>query len=224
MYPFLSRGASTSFWGEIRKSAPCRGGRFTRASHPKTNRSVVTLLILCLATLGGCSSGPANPPVSVPLPSPELREIANCSREPNRNGTNIYRCQTSLGPLFVTTVKDCSIPEKFTFQATTRQLLVGVVDLTVMSQDPVTFNSLKALHSVVHGTMDVDPFIMSIYTFHQNDCVTDLVVWKGSSRQKPSMDDAATFATESSSLAKRLVPKLIYPKELSSKELTSAAG
>jgi hypothetical protein len=115
--------------------------------------------------------------------------------------------------VFVTTVKDCSIPEKFTFQATTRQLLVGVVDLTVLTQDPMTFNSLKALHSLVHGTMDVDPFIMSIYTFHQNECVTDLVVWRGSSRDKPSPEDASKFSGVSSSIAQQLVPTLVPIKE-----------
>ena len=182
------------------------------------------ILIVCLTTLAGCSSGPGNPPVSVPLSAPEVREVAKCSREPDRYGTNIYKCPSTLGSLFVTTVKDCSIPEKFTFQATTRQLLVGVMDLTVMSQSPVSFNSSKALHSVVHGTMDVDPFIMSIYTFHQNDCVTDLVVWKGSSKEKPSIEDTTAFADVSSSLAQRLVPKLVHAGDLSSKEVTRAAG
>lgn len=182
------------------------------------------ILIVCFTTLPGCSSGPGNPPVSVPLPAPEVRKIANCSREPDENGTNIYKCPSALGPLYVTTVKDCSIPEKFTFQATTRQLLVGVMDLTVMSQTPIAFDSSKALHSVVHGTMDVDPFLMSIYTFHQNDCVTDLVVWKGSSREKPSNEDVSTFANASSSLAQRLVPNLVHAGDLSSKEVTRAAG
>jgi hypothetical protein len=115
--------------------------------------------------------------------------------------------------MFVTTVKDCSIPEKFTFQATTRQLLVGVMDLTVMSQEPETLNSVKTLHSIVHGTMDVDPFIMSIYTFHQNDCITDLVVWKGSSRLKPSPDETTKFSEVSSSLAKNLVATLVPSQE-----------
>lgn len=193
MYPFLFRGASTSF-------------------------------LICLVTLCGCSSGPSNPPVSVPLPAPEVREAAGCTKERDGQGANIYKCQSEMGPMFVTTVKDCSIPEKFTFQATTRQLLVGVMDLTVVSQDPVTFNSHKALRSVVHGTMDVDPFLMSIYTFHQNECVTDLVVWRGSSRDKPSAEDTANFVQVSSSIAERLVPKLIPSKSRSSKESERAAG
>ena len=224
MYPFSSRGASTSFLGKMPKTAPSSGGKYPAAYPIRFGWMVLSLQLLCLVTILGCSSGSGTPPVSVPLPAPEVREIANCLREPDRHGTNIYRCQSSLGPLFVTTVKDCSIPEKFTFQATTRQLLVGVMDLTVIRQDPVTFHSLKALQSVVHGTMDVDPFIMSIYTFHQIDCVTDLVIWKGSSREKPSADETSTFANESSSLAQRLAPKLVPANDVSFKEFVSAAG
>jgi hypothetical protein len=87
------------------------------------------------------------------------------------------------------------------------------MDLTVMSQEPETLNSVKTLHSIVHGTMDVDPFIMSIYTFHQNDCITDLVVWKGSSRLKPSPDEATKFSEVSSALAKNLVATLVPSQE-----------
>jgi hypothetical protein len=185
MYPVSFRGASTSFF---------------------------ILVALASAPLTGCSSGPANPPVSVPLNPPEAREV-QCEKQRSLHGPNIYQCQSELGPMFVTTVKDCSIPEKFTFQATTRQLLVGVMDLTVISQEPQTLNSVKTLHSIVHGTMDVDPFIMSIYTFHQNECITDLVVWRGSSHGKPSADDTAKFSEVSSSIAKNLVATLIPTQE-----------
>jgi len=181
MYPFLFRGASTSF-------------------------------VFLLATLAACSSGTSTPPVSVPLNQPEVREV-KCEKQRGSHGPNIYQCQSELGPMFVTTVKDCSIPEKFTFQATTRQLLVGVMDLTVISQEPETLNSVKTLHSIVHGTMDVDPFIMSIYTFHQNECITDLVVWRGTTHGKPSPDDTAKFCAVSSSIAKNLVATLVPTQE-----------
>jgi hypothetical protein len=137
----------------------------------------------------------------------------NCEKQISVHGPNIYQCKSELGPMFVTTVKDCSIPEKFTFQATTRQLLVGVMDLTVISQEPETLNAVKTLHSIVHGTMDVDPFIMSIYTFHQNDCITDLVVWRGAAHGKPSADDTAKFSEVSSSIARNLVATLVPTQE-----------
>lgn len=180
--------------------------------YPVLFRGASTSFLLLIATVAGCSSGTSTPPVSVPLNQPEVREV-RCEKQRSVHGPNIYQCQSELGPMFVTTVKDCSIPEKFTFQATTRQLLVGVMDLTVISQEPEVLNSVKTLHSIVHGTMDVDPFIMSIYTFHQNDCITDLVVWRGTSRLKPSTEETAKFSEVSSSIAKDLVATLVPSQE-----------
>ncbi len=180
--------------------------------YPVLFRGASTSFLFLLVTLAGCSSGPSNPPVSVPLNPPEVREV-KCAKQRSAHGPNIYVCESELGPMFVTTVKDCSIPEKFTFQATTRQLLVGVMDLTVISQEPETLNSVKTLHSIVHGTMDVDPFIMSIYTFHQYDCITDLAVWRGSSTGKPSVEDTTKFSEVSSSIAKNLVATLVPIQE-----------
>ena len=180
--------------------------------YPVLFRGASTSFLMLLATLTGCSSGSSTPPVSVPLTPPQVAEV-KCDKQRSSHGPNIYTCQSDLGPMFVTTVKDCSLPEKFTFQATTRQLLVGVMDLTVMSQEPETLNSVKTLHSIVHGPMDVDPFIMSIYTFHQNECITDLVVWKGSTPLKPSSDETAKFSEVSSSLAKNLVATLVPSEE-----------
>jgi hypothetical protein len=125
----------------------------------------------------------------------------------------MYRCESDIGPLFVTTVRDCTIPEKFTFQATTRQLLVGVVDLKVILQEPAVFDSLKSLHSLVHGTMDVDPFLMSIFTFHQGACVTDLLVWQGSTRETPSGPESSTFSAVTLNIASQLAATLVQSKE-----------
>ena len=183
MYPFLFRGASTSF---------------------------LALSIL----IAGCSGSSTPPPKTVSIASSSTLENSRCEKTSNGGG-NLYRCESGVGPLFVTTVKDCSIPEKFTFQATTRQLLVGVVDLSVISQEPAAFDSRKALNSIIHGMMDVDPFIMSIFTFKEKDCVTDLVLWKGSGRDKPSTDETEQFSTAASALAQQLVPTLMPAKEAS---------
>jgi hypothetical protein len=82
-----------------------------------------------------------------------------------------------------------------------------------MRQEPETLNTVTPLPSIVHGTMDVDPFIRSIYTCHQTDCITDLVVWKGSTPLKPSSDETAKFSEVSSSLAKNLVATLVPSQE-----------
>ena len=184
MYPFLFRGASTSF---------------------------LALSIL----LTGCSISDAPPPKTVSIPSSSTLESSHCEKTGSSGGIALYRCESDVGPLFVTTVKDCSIPEKFTFQATTRQLLVGVVDLSVITQEPAAFDSRKALNSIIHGMMDVDPFIMSIFTFKEKECVTDLVLWKGSGRDKPSHDETERFSSAAATLAQQIVPTLIPAKESS---------
>ena len=182
MYPFLFRGASTSF-----------------------------LALSILFT--GCSVSDAPPPKTVSIPSSTTLESSRCEKTGKGGGIVLYRCESEVGPLFVTTVKDCSIPEKFSFQATTRQLLVGVVDLSVITQEPTAFDSRKALNSIIHGMMDVDPFIMSIFTFKEKECVTDLVLWKGSGRDTPSADETQRFSAAASTLAQQLVPTLIPAKE-----------
>lgn len=186
IYPFFWRGASTSF-------------------------------LVVLTILSGCSGSSGPPPETLPINSVALDNNPHC--EPvsgSERGVNLYRCDSVAGEVYVTTLKDCSIPEKFTFQATTRQLLVGVMDLKVENQEPVRFSDVKALHSIVSGTMDADPFLMSIFTFHEGTCVTDLVLWRGRGSEKPSSEDTSSFGTITSKLAERLVPRLVFAKDLHS--------
>ena len=185
MYPFLIRGASTSF-------------------------------LVAMAVLGGCSGSSGPPPQTLPMDSAALTDSPHCEGTPSGSSKiKLYKCDSEVGTVFFTTLKDCSIPEKFTFQATTRQLLVGVMDLKVDQQDPVQFGSTKALRSVVYGTMDADPFLMSIFTFHEKDknCVTDLALWKGRSAKKPSKDETLHFGKATEILASRLMTTLVFPKE-----------
>jgi hypothetical protein len=184
MYPFSLRGASTSF-------------------------------LVVLGLLWGCSGSSSPPPKTLPLDSIALDDNPQCDRVTGHDrGVILYRCESVGGPVYVTTLKDCSIPEKFTFQATTRQLLVGVMDLKVENQQPVQFSDVKALHSVVSGTMDADPFLMSIFTFHESTCITDLVLWRGRKPEKPSAEDTSNFGNLTSKLAERLVPKLVLVEDL----------
>ena len=190
--------------------------------YPFFFRGASTSFFITALAMYGCSTGPSNPPVTVPIVAPDVQEAAKCAKK--RGDSITYQCESEIGPVFVTTVKDCSIPEKFTFQATTRQLLVGVVDLKVIRQEPIFFESLKSLHSLIHGTMDVDPFLMSIYTFHRNKCVTDLVVWKGSSREVPPEQESARFSAVSAKIAGQLVATLLPNKDLPNKELARAGN
>jgi hypothetical protein len=181
--------------------------------YPFFRRWASVSFLVISGVLPGCSGSSTPPPVSIPLSESALHELAKCDTLRGSKNPRIYRCDSDTDKVFVTAVKDCSIPEKFTFQATTRQLLVGVMDLTVITQEPALVNSTKTLQSVVHGTMDVDPFIMSIFTFNDRKCVTDLAVWKGFSSSKPSQDDAAKFAEETLTLAQKVAPALLEDEE-----------
>jgi hypothetical protein len=94
-------------------------------------------------------------------------------------------------------MKDCSIPEKFSFQATTRQLLVGLVGTKVARQTPVLVGGRKMLQSVITGTVDADPVILSTLTFRQANCVTDIVLWQSAGTEAVVPEDRLDAFAES---------------------------
>lgn len=146
-------------------------------------------------SLFGCSSTPN--PVTVPIESTRLAH-SDCHRVPQSWGSSVvYRCTSDVGPLFVATMKDCSIPEKFSFRATTRQLLVGLVGTKVARQTPVLVGDRKMLQSVITGIVDADPVILSTFTFRQANCVTDIVLWQSAGAEGVVPEDRLDAFAES---------------------------
>ncbi len=117
----------------------------------------------------------------------------------------VYECQANGSTLFATTLKDCSIPEKFTFQTTTRQLFVGLLGLKVINQDPVQIGNTRALQTVVTGTLDAEPVLMSAFTFRKQNCVTDIVLWQSAGSTQVSDAAVSTFARSTSQLTTSLL-------------------
>lgn len=188
MYPFLHRRARYSFYP----------------------------LLLALAASLGCSSTP--PPTSLSL-APDKLEHLKCTPLSKHMSAIVYRCVTDSGDgsgdIFVSSLKDCSINEKFTFQATTRQLFVGLVGLKVVWQEPVKLGSTPALQSVVQGALDADPIIMSTFTFRQNSCVTDLVFWKGNPQKDVSEGYVSRFTADTKTLADSLITENLLAEDIS---------
>lgn len=120
---------------------------------------------------------------------------------------SVIRCHTAAGQLFATILEDCSIPEKFTFQATTRQLLVGMTSMSIISQTPVSGGKAKELHSVVKGVIDAEPVLLSFFTSRREGCVSDLVMWKG----VPQGDLAADYITQFTEASRELAAILSPP-------------
>ena len=144
------------------------------------------LAFFAAVTVTSCSLQAANTSESFPLAPTTLTQIPDCSAVAEQRNPTIYRCAGASAPMFVTVVKDCGVSEKFSHRATTRQLLVGITNLKVLNQEAVNLGSSKALRSVVEGTLDVDPILISTFTVRHDSCVTDLVVWQASLEKAPA--------------------------------------
>lgn len=175
------------------------------SSHGARYSFSLPIVVACL--LLACSSRPA--PTIVSIEKAAL-EVQHCSKLSGKKSPMVYSCYTTDGPVFLSTLKDCSIGEKFSFQATTRQLLVGLVGMKMISQTPVKLGPVPALQSVVQGTIDAEPIVMSTFTFRRGSCVTDMIFW----RPVPSPDHGDTAITSFSDDVKRLANSLISESQL----------
>ena len=180
MYPFSMHAARTSF-------------------------AVALAGLQMLLSVSACS-GPTQTTHSLRI-APEVLQSSNLcegfdggSSAPN----SVIRCQTVAGPLFATILEDCAIPERYTFQATTRQLLVGMTNMSIISQTPLLSGSTKTLHSVVRGSIDAEPVLLSLFTSRKGGCVTDLVIWRGFANSEASNEVLARFTDASRALAATL--------------------
>ncbi len=162
--------------------------------------SFYTVVFTLLATVG-CSTSPAPQIVAIDTAK---NSQGLCSKVGDKS-SRIHSCPSRNGPVYVSALKDCSISEKFTLQATTRQLFVGLSGLKVVSQEPVTLGTTQTLHSVVQGTVDADPVAMSTFTFRKDNCVRDLVMWRSLLPAKGGHPEVSTFVSESIDLAKLLI-------------------
>jgi hypothetical protein len=121
--------------------------------------------------------------------------------------------------MFVATLKDCSIPEKFSFQATTRQLMVGLVGAKVARQAPVSMGKFNTLQSVVTGTMDAEPVMMSTFTYRNKECVTDIVLWQGVPADSLAQaDKVSAFSDSSKRLASALLNENLLVQDVTPSE------
>jgi hypothetical protein len=179
-----------------------------------STQSARTSFFLLLAWACGCS-GVAETTHTIRIAPEVLSAGAACeafdggASAPN----SIIQCQSSAGPLFATLLEDCSIPEKFTFQATTRQLMVGMTGLQIVSQTPVAVAGTNVLHTVVRGSIDAEPVVLSTFTKRRGGCISDLVLWKATPRADVSPDEVSTFTAASRELATLLVPPTLTSVE-----------
>ena len=84
-------------------------------------------------------------------------------------------------PVFVTAVEECPIPLSRTPLATTRQLLVGLDNLSLDGSEKIQLNARPATRTRARASLDDTPLILVVYTVRNQDCIRDYVTWYQSS-------------------------------------------
>jgi hypothetical protein len=149
----------------------------------EANRCVAVVFVVLICSACATSSRTE----SVPLTSELAVDPAqlSCQRLPPHAGepTFLYSCTSGSEQAFLTVVRDCVQPDKLTYQASTRQLLVGFADLRIVRQEPLALGNHSVLRTVVLATLDASPVIAATFTQRVEGCLIDVVVWRAASTE-----------------------------------------
>lgn len=143
---------------------------------------------LALFSLLGCSLlDPADHTESLTIESNGDTTVS-CTLSQVQSRPFVYQCGIPEADkpetkVFATVVRDCTIPEKFTVQATTRQLFVGLTELSVLKQSGIDLDGSRALLSIVKAQLDATEVSLVTVTRREaasggEACISDLVVWR----------------------------------------------
>ncbi len=106
----------------------------------------------------------------------------------------------------MTAMQQCGVSEKLSYQATTRQLLVGMTKLNLIDQTSISIEDARLLRSIFRGLIDADTILGASFTKRSGDCITDLVVWRVSASEHQSAAEVDTFTRAATELASQVQP------------------
>lgn len=180
-------------------------------SHPpmvlRYAASIGTLLMVHVGGFGCSSTFIESHAINLPLHLTQHEGDAQCIQVQRQQApAYIYRCRRGPHDIFVSKLHACHHPEKYTYQASTRQLLVGFADLQILSQAPVALNNQNTLRSIVHATLDATPVLAATFTHREKSCITDLVIWRSALHARPSPDEIAQFEAAADEIAAWFTP------------------
>ena len=135
---------------------------------------VFLLLIAC--SLSACSVFQEVPARSLPIaPVSDGDSVSELQKTPYLYYLSF--ADKTLPPLYVTLLEECEITESLTERATTRQLFIGLEDLTIKEQSRVQVGSDTLVRSLAHARMEDIPLTVISYSLRKKDCVRDYVSW-----------------------------------------------
>jgi hypothetical protein len=172
------------------------------------------MLLVSTFASSGCGGSSAPAPALLALSDETTSKIPECHpMSTHTEAPLVSRCATSSGPLFVTAMRQCGVPDKFSYQATTRQLLVGITGLEFIDQSPVSIDGTKALRSTFRGVLDADTILGATFTQRNGDCITDLIIWRATSSALHSPEQIESFTQAATEVASKVRTDQLLARE-----------
>ena len=163
-------------------------------THSEWLRYYVPRFVCCTAyILALCSCSISNPikANSLVLPKGPLDSQSSYYLEEIDQDPYLYKIIDHSGnaqtpPSFVTAVKQCGgVGRTTSTTATTRQLLVGLSDISIKRQAPLVVAQNKVLFSLLQARLDNKDLTVLSFSSRDDHCVTDLVAWNQTKYNDP---------------------------------------
>ena len=154
--------------------------------------AVRVLLITLLLVVVGCSSSRSSTPFRPPLVSSDQYSVEST------DSTDVVRFKGSNveTAAYVTALESCGYPEKASLRGNVRQIFVGLEKLKIRKQEFVEIPP----HRLYMVDADVEsegvPIQVTTYSFKEDDCVFDYVLWATPPQKVIEHDETAIKAFE----------------------------
>lgn len=120
------------------------------------------------------------------------------------NGRHVYKCSCCHGDLFFTAFKQCEVQQEIDYEATTRQLVVGLGQLEQLSQTPLFMNLDTIQRTIFRGTLDTDQLLLASFTVRVEGCDLGLVAWRPTAAASGEAADVDNFTEDATMLTREI--------------------
>lgn len=151
----------------------------------------------------GCSVFSTDSSTSIALEP--LRERGNWQRV--QASPYVYQ-STESEKTFLTGIRDCSSGKIPSPAVAARQLLVGLKEIRIEEQRPVTLAEFPALHSRIRARLEDQPLDLESVTLTHKGCVYDFVLWRSAQSSMGAESEAPSALLQGTALSDLLALRI----------------
>ena len=146
-------------------------------------RNCLLTMLITLPLLTGCSlTGGGLEESSLAIKSSATKSGERYDVKQISSNPNVYRysqADKKDDDFFLTAISECGYPEDSDVSAKVRQLFVGLEQISFKYQESraIASEKLRATVSVLQATLDDNPLLITNYSFFEDSCIFDLVIW-----------------------------------------------